>query len=78
MYICFIFAFASQSRYTLEAVQNYLNERTAQREYLIGFVEAILDLLQSYQRDDRIILPLIKSLYEILSSCSALDEVRSS
>ncbi|KAL7636571.1 UNVERIFIED_CONTAM: hypothetical protein RMT77_013348 [Armadillidium vulgare] len=66
---------ANLSRYTLEAVQNYLNERTAQREYLIGFVEAILDLLQSYQRDDRIILPLIKSLYEILSSCSALDEV---
>ncbi|CAL4144763.1 unnamed protein product, partial [Meganyctiphanes norvegica] len=63
------------SRYTYDAFHNYLNERSEKIEVLNGFFEALLQIFSNYQRVDRITLPLIKTIGDLLSASAVLDVV---
>ncbi|KAG7177956.1 Tubulin-specific chaperone D-like [Homarus americanus] len=66
---------ANLSRYTSEAIHSYLNARAEKTDYLSSFLEAILQLFASHQKVDRITLPLIKTVGDLLSSSAVLDPV---
>ncbi|XP_045621060.2 tubulin-specific chaperone D isoform X2 [Procambarus clarkii] len=66
---------ANLSRYTSEAIHSYLNARAKKPEFLSSFLETILQLFISHQKVDRITLPLIKTVGDLLSSSAVLDPI---
>lgn len=66
---------ANLSRYTSEALHTYLNARATKKDQLACFMETLLQLFASYQKVDRITLPLIKTIGDLLSSSAVLDVV---
>ncbi|KAK8745723.1 hypothetical protein OTU49_000345 [Cherax quadricarinatus] len=66
---------ANLSRYTSEAIHSYLNARAEKTDFLSSFLETILQLFVAYQKVDRITLPLIKTVGDLLSSSAILDPV---
>ncbi|KAK7066938.1 hypothetical protein SK128_026750 [Halocaridina rubra] len=66
---------ASLSRFTSEAIHKYLNARVDDTEKLSIFIDTILQIFATHQKVDRITLPLIKMLGDLLSSSEVLDTV---
>lgn len=64
-----------QSRYTSEALHGYLSARAEKGELLTDFLEALLQQFATHQKVDRITLPLIKTVGDLLSSSAVLDSV---
>ncbi|XP_068211073.1 tubulin-specific chaperone D isoform X2 [Palaemon carinicauda] len=66
---------ANLSRFTSEAIHMYLNARAENTEALSSFLEILLQIFSSHLKIDRITLPLIKMLGDLLSSSVVLDTV---
>lgn len=66
---------ANLSRYTSEAVHSYLSARAEKEEVLAAFLETLLEQLATHQKVDRITLPLLKTIGDLLSSSAVLDSV---
>lgn len=64
-----------QSRFTNEALHGYLSARAEKEELLTTFLETLLQLFAAHQKVDRITLPLIRTVGDILSSSAVLDSV---
>ncbi|XP_064092677.1 tubulin-specific chaperone D-like isoform X2 [Macrobrachium nipponense] len=66
---------ANLSRFTSEAIHMYLNSRAESISGLSAFLETLLQIFANHQKVDRITLPLIKMLGDLLSSSVVLDTV---
>ncbi|KAG0714956.1 Tubulin-specific chaperone D [Chionoecetes opilio] len=66
---------ANLSRYTSEAMHGYLNARAEKVEVLAAFLETLLQQFATHQKVDRITLPLLRTMGDILSSSAVLDSV---
>ncbi|KAK4314199.1 hypothetical protein Pmani_014498 [Petrolisthes manimaculis] len=66
---------ANLSRYTSEALHTYLNGRAEQPHLLQSFWDTLLSLFAEHQKVDRITLPLIRTLGDLLTSSAVLDTV---
>lgn len=66
---------AKQSRYTSEALHSYLSVRAEKGELLTAFLETLLQQFATYQKVDRVTLPLIRTVGDLLSSSAVLDSV---
>ncbi|XP_071539059.1 tubulin-specific chaperone D isoform X2 [Panulirus ornatus] len=64
---------ANLSRYTNEALHTYLNARAEKMDFLASFLETLLQLFAAHQKVDRITLPLIRTIGDLLSSSAILD-----
>ncbi|KAK3890720.1 hypothetical protein Pcinc_005355 [Petrolisthes cinctipes] len=66
---------ANLSRYTSEALHTYLNGRADQPHLLHSFWDTLLHLFAEHQKVDRITLPLIRTLSDLLMSSAVLDTI---
>ncbi|XP_076058243.1 tubulin folding cofactor D [Oratosquilla oratoria] len=66
---------ANLSRFALDALQSFLNDRSDDETTLEAFVEAVLTVLADHQRVDRISQPLIKTMGDLMSASVVLDQV---
>lgn len=66
---------ANLSRYTSEALHGYLSARAEKGELLAAFLETLLQQFATYQKVDRVTLPLIRTVGNLLSSSAVLDSV---
>ncbi|MPC55703.1 Tubulin-specific chaperone D [Portunus trituberculatus] len=63
------------SRYTNEAVHKYLSARAEKVVLLAAFLETLMEQLATHQKVERITLPLLKTIGDLLSSSAVLDSV---